>query len=115
MILDHAMERALERYGLKLTHDDVVNMCLQCQVGYGRLSYAGDGKEKHLVECHGKVLVVVYSPPSSVSPKYGMIITVLPRENATSRSPTSISKKAKSRRMKPSLRLPKKNRQRKGY
>lgn len=115
MIRQHAIDRALERYGLKLTPDDMIDLCLQCQKGYGRLSFTGDGKERHLVESHGKVVVVVYDPPDATSPKYGKIITVLPPESATSKSPNSMANARNSTRLKPKARLPKKNRQRKGY
>ena len=114
MIRQHAIDRALERYGLKLTEGDMLDLCRQCQTGYGRLSFNSDGKERHLVESQKKVLVVIYAPPTTAN-KHGRIITVLPPEAATSKSSSSLAGFRNSQRLKPKARLPKKNRQRKGY
>lgn len=86
MIRQHAIDRALERYGLKLSPDDMIDLCRQCMEGYGRLTYLEDGAERHLVSAHGVALVVIYAPPSITSPKYGKIITVLPPAEATNKS-----------------------------
>lgn len=86
----HALNRALERYGLKLTASDLVDIAMECQRGYGRLRLLPHGKERHLVSCHGKPVVVVYAPPSVPDPTikspnpraYGTIVTILPPEAA---------------------------------
>lgn len=105
--IPHAISRALERYGLKITYSDLFDMCQQCMAGYGRLSVSTDNTERHMVSCQGKVVVVVYAPPVPGN-RNGKIITALPKEDA-------YPKDRWKQRLRPPRKLPKKNRQRKGY
>lgn len=115
----HAINRALERYGLKLTHDDLINLCHECMKGYGRLSFLPDGKERHILLCHAKAVIVVYAPYDGpygrVKQAHGKIITVLPPEAATSRSEHSPAKIYNKGRFRPRKKPPKKLRQQKQY
>lgn len=105
----HAITRALERYGLKLSYDDLLDMCNQCMMGSGRLGYMGDGKERHLVTVHGVALVVVYVPYNgeTVFQRTGRIITILPKEAAT---PLGRLATYRKRRLSPPKKMPKKAR-----
>ena len=117
MIVPHAINRALERYRLKLTHDDLIDLCLECQKGHGRLSRMPDGKERHLVLCHQRAVVVVYAPydGNMVRQKHGRILTVLPPDAATSRSVKSPAVRANAERARPRGKPPKKSRQDRGW
>ena len=116
--IPHAINRALERYGLKLTHSDLIDLSIECQRGYGRLKLMPQGRERHLVSFHGRALVVVYAPPGVLDPKhakpqpnpYGTIITVLPQIAATSRSPGSYQRKRILNMSSPPKKRPKKAR-----
>lgn len=112
----HAVSRALERYGLKLTHGDMYDLCLECQKGYGRLSFLPDGKERHLLMAHNKAIVVVYAPfdGQRVHQKEGRIITILPKEAASPGAKSSVATKPNKFRMRPNSKPPKKSRK-KGY
>lgn len=114
-VVPHAITRALERYGLKINYSDLFEMCQQCKVGYGRLTYLPDGKERHLVSCQGKVMVAIYAPPDVSHIPQGRIITILPQSEAMPKARGSPATKYRARRARPSVKLPKKNRQRKGY
>lgn len=81
--MEHAMSRALERYGLKLSYSDMTDIAASCAQGYGRLAILQGGIERHLVECHGKTIVVIYKPPSQGARfEKGDVITILPKEAA---------------------------------
>lgn len=108
----HAINRALERYGLKLTTSDLIDMTDQCKQGTGRLSYLPDGKERHLLFCHGKAVVVIYAPESG---RHGKIVTVLPKEAAMPGSITSPATKPNRQRARPRGKAPRKARQQRGY
>lgn len=114
----HAIIRALERYGLQINASDLMDLCLQCQQGYGRLSYLPDGKERHLLMCHGKPIVAVYAPYDGpygrVPMKEGKIVTILPKEAASPGAKSSPASKPNAFRMRPKRKTPKKSRQR-GY
>jgi hypothetical protein len=85
----HAVERAEERYGLKLSSKDLDTICEECVKGYGRLTKMPDGKERHLIAFQGKPMIVVYAPYTgplgSVQRKAGVIVTVLPEDAASPR------------------------------
>lgn len=112
----HAISRALERYGLKLSHSDIMDLCMECQKGYGRLSYLPDGKERHLLMSHGKAIVVVYArfDGGRVQQREGKIVTILPKEAASPGAKSSVATKPNKFRMRPTNKRPKKARQ-KGY
>jgi hypothetical protein len=112
--IPHAVNRALERYGLRLTHDDLDTLCQECMKGYGRLSYLPDGKERHILLCHTKAVVVVYSTPTLHLPK-GKIVTVLPPEAAFPGSRSSPATKPNQQRARPRGRSPRKARQDRGW
>lgn len=84
----HPIARAFERYGLKLTTDDLRQIALECATGRGRLAFLRDGAERHAMIYHGKAIVVIYKPnlgPSNLASPHrgaGSVITVLPREAA---------------------------------
>jgi hypothetical protein len=80
--IPHPIQRAAERYGIKITLRDLMGLCQQCQVGYGRMSFFPDGSEQHIVMHNGKALVAIYRPHdgSYVRQKEGVILTILPRE-----------------------------------
>lgn len=70
--MNHAQQRAAERYGLDLSQDDL--SAIRLAIGQGRallLKRHRDGKEEYAVETHGQRLHVVMSPSAT-------IITVLP-------------------------------------
>lgn len=110
-VVPHAMSRALERYGLRLSYEDLYDLCLQCMKGDGRLGYMPDGKERHLVLCHGKALVAVYVPydGETVFQRHGRIITLLPREAATPLGKHSRSRKFTKSRLRPPAKKPRKS------
>lgn len=113
--IPHAIQRAMERYGLKLTHGDLVDLCRACMIGNGRLSFLPDGKERHIANLHGKVVVVVYAPydgPYGNKPKEGKVVTILPREAALKGAKSSFATKPNGFRMRPKKKVPKKSRQR---
>ncbi len=105
----HAIQRAMERYGLKLSYDDLLDLCAECLKGYGRLSYMPDGKERHLLSCHGKPVVVIYAPFDGVTvhQQMGRIITLLPKEAATNASSKSVTQKYRNTRLVPRKKMPK--------
>lgn len=82
--IPHAIKRAEERYGLKLTINDLWHIIEQCKLGYGRQKFvthhSGDPAEQHIVTMHGKRLVVIYRPPNRDDPKNpnGVVMTILP-------------------------------------
>ena len=117
MIVPHAINRALERYKLKLTHSDLLDLCMECQKGYGRLSRMPDGSERHILLCHQRAVVVVYAPydGNRVTAKHGRIITVLPPDAATSRSSKSPAVRANMERARPRGKALKKSRQDRGW
>lgn len=117
MTAPHAITRALERYGLKLTHGDLVDLCEECQKGYGRLSCLPDGMERHILLCRGKALVAIYAPYDGgrVRDKRGKIITILPPDAAYSGSATSPATRANMQRARPRGKPPKKSRQQRGW
>lgn len=84
----HAITRAFERYGLKLTTEDLRALALMCAEGRGRLAKLPNGSERHLVEYCKIPMVVVYQPylgPSNLASPHkgaGTIVTVLPQEAA---------------------------------
>lgn len=116
--IPHATIRALERYGLKLTHGDLDNLAMECAKGYGRLRFLPKGRERHLVACHGKGVVVIYAPPGVHDPTHdhpkpnphGTIITVLPPEAATNKNKESFQRRRLIRLKKPQAKIPKKAR-----
>lgn len=112
MRVPHAINRALERYGIKLTHKDLADLCAECLKGYGRLAYLPDGKERHLLMHSGKAIVVVFKPydGKSVLQKEGRIITVLPRSAASPGAKGSPATAVNKKRMKPPKRAPKRSR-----
>lgn len=114
-IQSHAIKQAFIRYGLDINRPDLVDMCKQCIAGSGRLAYLPDKNERHIVTCRGMVLVVVYSPCITKDFPFGKIITILPKEAAMTGAKSSYATKLNSKKMRPRQKLPKKNRQRKGY
>ena len=81
----HAIEQALARYGLRLSHEDLLTLCKSCMEGYGRLRFEHGGTEKHIATIHGKQIVLIYAPPGTDarSGPYGKIVTILPIEEAS--------------------------------
>lgn len=117
--IPHAIVRARQRYGLKLSTDDLRVIALQCAEGSCRLAYLPNGRERHLVEVHGRALVVVYRPHLGVSSLNtphqgaGSIITILPRESVIAGAARSPASHFKSRKI-TDYKRPKKRRQREG-
>lgn len=116
----HAIERALQRYGLKLTVADLRLIAFKCFDGYGRLKYMPNDTEKHLISYMGKNLVVIYKPhfgtTNLASPfqSPGTILTILPPGSAYAGDERSPATKFKAMRgNKP--KLPKKRRQHVGH
>lgn len=116
--IPHAIERALERYGLKLSHGDLDDLARECMKGYGRLRYMQDGKERHIVAVHDKAVVVIYAPPGMHDPTHsapkinphGTIITVLPPEAATNQTAGSQRRRELIHAKKSQSKVPKKAR-----
>lgn len=110
----HAINRARERYHLRLSQKDLSYLCEECIKGYGRLSRMPDGKERHLLLCHGKPIVAIYAPYegpfSRRSSKLGTIITILPPEAALVGSQNSPATKARKERARPRGKPPRKAR-----
>lgn len=81
-VVPHPIQRAEERYGIKITLRDLMVLCQQCQTGYSRLKLFSDGSERHIVEHKGKAMIAVYKPYDGklVLQKEGIILTLLPRE-----------------------------------
>lgn len=117
IIVPHSIKRALERYGLRLSLDDLNNIVTECQKGYGRLSYLPDGKERHLVMVHGKAVVLIYAPydGTTVFQKMGRVITILPPEAARPGAQSSPATSRNKVRLRPPRRMPRKRRQRGAY
>lgn len=113
-IIPHSIKRALERYGLKLSLDDLNNIASECQKGYGRLSFLPDGKERHLAMIHGKAVVLIYAPydGEKVFQKMGRVITVLPPEAAMPGSRSSPATARNKVKLRPPRRMPVKRRKR---
>lgn len=101
----HAIERALERYGLRLSFSDLDRISEECAKGYGRLSYMEDQKEKHIVHYLGASLVVVYIPEVDASHPRGRVVTILPPEAATSSDIYAKSRVLKEVKIKPAKSL----------
>ena len=114
-VQSYAIKQAFIRYGLDINRSDLVDMCKQCISGKGRLAYIPDKKERHIVTCRDMVLVVVYSSYITRDFPFGKIITILPRQAAMTGAKSSYATKPNSGKMRPSKRLPKKTRQRRGY
>lgn len=114
-VVPHAINRALERYGLKLTYGDLLDLCAQCMKGDGRLGYMPDGKERHLVGCHGRALVAVYIPfdGERVFQKQGRIVTLLPPEAASPQGKYWKSRLGIKPRLRPPPKSPRKSRRKK--
>ena len=108
-VQSYAIKQAFIRYGLDINRSDLVDMCKQCISGKGRLAYIPDKKERHMV------LVVVYSSYITRDFPFGKIITILPKQAAMTGAKSSYATKPNSGKMRPSKRLPKKTRQRRGY
>jgi hypothetical protein len=109
--IPHAIRRAEERHGLKLTVPDLWDISHQCKLGYGRMKILRGGAEQHAVFIHGKELIVVWFPPTYGNhPRPdGVVATILPREAI--RQMYDKHKKS-GRKMGPPKKLPKKARQR---
>lgn len=103
----HAIERALERYGLKLSLRELDCIAEECGKGYGRLSYMNDRKEKHLVRYRGLSLVVVYVPETDIYHTKGRVVTILPPEAATTNDIYSKSRQQRQAKAKPEISLTK--------
>lgn len=70
----HVIDRARERYGLRLTEADIATMEAQCRTGKATLvSRNPDGSERRLAMAGGRALLVVWRPLRS------FIVTVAPR------------------------------------
>lgn len=116
----HAIARALERYGLKLTTDDLRQIALECETGRGRLAYLRYGAERHAMIYHQKAIVVIYKPnlgPSNLASSHkgaGSVITILPRGAALAGNEYSPATKFK-RFIAGNNKPPKSRRIRKGY
>lgn len=98
----HAIQRAYERYGIKLSSDDLRQIAIACAEGKGCLSkYRRDGTERHAVMVHGRALVIVYRPrleAADLSHPHrgaGSVITILPQEAALAGNQGSIATKFK--------------------
>lgn len=100
MTAPHAINRALERYGLKLTTFDLVNLSMECQKGYGRVCFLDGGRERHILMCHGKAVVAVYEPYTGpkgrVRHKHGLIITLLPPSAVVAGTRRAVNKNRKN-------------------
>lgn len=103
--IPHAIERALERYGLKLTFRELDEIALKCAEGYGRSAYIADGKEKHIVTYRGIRLTVIYVPEVSLSSPHGRLVTMLPPEAATNQDLYSKGRILRAKRIKPEISL----------
>ena len=114
----HTINRALERYGLKLNADDLIAMAKACVDGssllLAKLPY---NRERHVLMVHGKAVVVVFIPYKKTSfpgdPVYGRIVTVLPMEAASPGAPSSHATLMRNK-LRPPKKTPKKLRK-KGY
>ena len=74
----HAADRALERYGIMLTFDDVLDLARRCKRGEGYvLTEHQNGAQRHTLIHGDRVLWVVWMPPSSGKPD-GVVVTITP-------------------------------------
>lgn len=73
--MNHAQERALERYALELTGRDLKTLAREIIVERGLKLAANGAKEEHAIECKGKVIRVIFNPKSA------RIVTILPPSN----------------------------------
>jgi len=73
----HCAIRALERYGILLTWDDLDAIARRCQCGEGQGATRADGTRYHNVVFGNRVLWVVYKPHAEGFP-FGLVKTVMP-------------------------------------
>lgn len=95
----HAAIRAMERYGVELTLEDIRWFARRCLKDEGLLETQADGAQRHTLIHDGRVLWVVYRPPGEGRPKDGIVVTITPPSANTSIRTTIADMKQKWRRI----------------